>query len=267
MTTGDQSEIYPAGASLSRMAEFTQEKSLDGISWIREMLTADYRLPPAGVITDLALIFSGHNLEFQPSFPISGEPWKRLIHSYEDHVLGRIAASPLREDYIDALAGVPKKAKQAAMAFIIGRFLERTGYRAQTAWNTAVLRRVFRGGPADIFQTAESIVLTEEISTLFFIEYEVLLQKVRATHNLLTENDIFILENFEALNRFSRRLELEQVLDAARLFRESWPRKIKKIGRRMGAVATNISDENTYPTGVSRPFLHGAQWKIWFPLN
>src|SRR5256885_234360 len=78
--------------------------------------------------------------------------------------------------------------------------------------------------------------------------YEELVKASRHAGQLLTDTEIFTLENLSVLRDLAQRLAIEQMVEAADELTRGMPRRIKK-STQTGRIPTGVEDEDQYPIG------------------
>ena len=242
------------GLCLMRMNRPSHESLARAIPWLRASISDAPALPPAGVIADVGVLLEGGKLDLESGMPV-GEPRLRAaVRAYEDGLLGRLAADARFEAASDALARLPDERRSEGVAVLVAQLLSHILYPEATAVSPAVARRVLGRPTAELLQLGLAGLRggagAEDLQADLAPGYEQLVHRARHTDVLLTDKDVFTLENLTVLRSLAQRLAIQQMVDAAQVLERALPRRLRRRpGRRGGTTPTKIEDESAYPTG------------------
>jgi hypothetical protein len=220
----------------------------------RQMLAAVNEagaLPPVGVLGDIGKLVSGASLDFSAPLPPTRPEIAQAVRAYEDQFLGRLAQDPRIDAIADAVARLPRTMRDDAIALLASRILERIAFEGAVSMSPGVARRVTEA-PVDQLLESGYAALREAsgIQDLLAEGYRSLVHRARRTGALLSEADVFVLENLTILSSLTQRLAIEQIVEVAGELLGRLPKRMKpKASRRAGRVPTNIEDEDRYPIG------------------
>ncbi|MEZ4318517.1 MAG: hypothetical protein R3F61_13475 [Myxococcota bacterium] len=234
-----------AGLSLIRVGRFGPEAVAEVTPWIRAAASDSPALPPPGVIGDLGrlLTASATRVRHDPSGPLG-----RILRSYEDQVVGRIAVDPLREPASDAIRGLPARLRPVAIALFVEQVLERVGFSVPVAIDPGALRDLDRK-TGEEWVVRGSAALRGDAADDLQDAYQDLVACFQRTGRPIAPGDIATLEQLELLEMRSERLALRQVVDASAGLCRGLPKRMKPSRRRAGHVSTRLEDESAYPVG------------------
>ena len=224
--------------------------------WIRASLSDAPTLPPVGVIVDVGrLLECGGSFDATAAMVISHPQLGQAIRGYEEQFLGRLAGDRRFEAAADAIARLSGELRNEGVALLVAQLLQRIHFDHAVAITPLRARRVL-GRPA-IELREEGLARLRVSSTdeeagelaLLTHSYQRLVACARHASTLLTDRDIFTLENLDLLRSLTQRVAIQQMVDAAEQLENALPRRIRRRPRRRGVTPTRMEDENTYPAG------------------
>lgn len=238
----------PSGDSLART-----------IPWVQASISDAPALPPPGMIADVGRLLEGGKLDRTETVPVAFPQLRAAVRTYEDSLLGRLAADPRFEAASDALARLPDDCRPEGIAVLVGQLLSHILYPEATAVSPAVARRVLTRPVAELLElglaglrghvsTAPGSASDDLLAGLVS-GYEKLIKSARHSDVLLTDKDIFTLENLTVLRSLTQRVAIQQMVDAAQAVERALPRRLRRRPGRRGGTPTKIEDESAYPTG------------------
>jgi hypothetical protein len=239
------------GLCLMRMNRPSGESFGRVIPWIMASISDAPALPPVGVIADVGALLEGGKLDLAESIQVSDPQLRNAVRAYEDALLGRLAGDPRFEAASDALARLPDDCRAEGVAVLVEQLLSHILYPEATAVSPAVARRVLLRPTAELLRSGLQGLRTgaEELQEELVPGYEQLVHRARHTDVLLTDKDVFTLENLTVLRSLTQRVAIHQMVDVAQVLERGLPRRLRpRVGRR-GGTPTKIEDESAYPTG------------------
>lgn len=241
-----------SGLCLMRLARPSAEALGATAPWVVSTLSETSVLPPAGVVADVGRLALGATLHGSSAGPppSSDLRLRAALSSYEDQLLGRLAADPRIDAVCDAVRRLPASLRDPAIALLVAHLLERVGYDAGVAISTGVARRVVQR-PADELIEEGFIHLGRggELAALLAHGYEALAAAARHTGTLLAESVVFALENMAVLASLSQRLAIQQIVEVSEELEKVLPRRLKRRRASRGRTPTRVEDESVYPIG------------------
>jgi vWA domain found in the FtsH ternary systems/N-terminal helical region fused to the FtsH ternary system vWA domain len=244
-----------AGLCLTRLQRPEAQSLGRAAAWVRAALSDAPALPPPGVLADVGwLLERGGQLTAPEGLEVAAPGLRRAMRAYEDHLLGRLAADRRFEAAADAVARLDASLRAEAVALLVDQVLRRIGFDGAVAVTPAAARRVLGRPAAELLALGLAEVRRLEASegdtgALLAAGYERLAARTRHASVLLTDQDVFTLENLDVLRRLTQRVAIQQMVDAAEQLERTLPRRMRRRPRRRGVTATRIEDENTYPAG------------------
>ena len=234
-----------AGLALVRVGSPGPPAIRQGTPWLRAMADTSLSLPPAGVLVDLGRLLTQPNARVEHR---SVGVLDKLLRSYEDIVIGRVAIDALRESASDAIHALPPRLRPVAIALFVEQLLDRVGFSGTASLDPGALRELDRS-TGEEWVVRGSAALHGPAAELLSAGYRQLIGCFQRTGRLLTPADIAVLEQLEILELRSERLALRQVVDATSGLCRGLPRRMKPSRRRAGHVSTRLDDESAYPVG------------------
>jgi len=244
-----------AGLCLTRLQRPDAQSLGRSAAWVRASLSDAPALPPPGVLADVGrLLERGGQLMAPDGLEVAAPGLRRAMRAYEDHLLGRLAADRRFEAAADAVARLDASLRAEAVALLVDQVLRRIGFDGAVAVTPAAARRVLGRPAAELLELGLAEVRRLEASeggtgALLAAGYQRLAARTRHASALLTDQDVFTLENLDVLRRLTQRVAIQQMVDAAEQLERTLPRRMRRRPRRRGVTATRIEDENTYPAG------------------
>jgi hypothetical protein len=237
------------GMCLARVGGHSTAELEAAAPWIATTLAESGHLPPAGVIADLGRLVTGQSLEASRAPAATADPrLAAALRAYEEHVLGRIVTDSHLEALGDAVAKLAPDLRRQAIAVLAGNILDRAGFKGGVSVSAATARRVLARPPGELIALGYEHLRQPAVTERLASGYEELVKAARATGALITDADVFTLENLAVLGTLTQRLAIEQMVEAAEELGKTLPRRLRRRGNR-GVVHTQIEDESTYPIG------------------
>ena len=219
------------------------------LEWALEIASAGRDLPPLGFLADLGHVALGQGQdtasarEVPPPFlPIN------LLRTYEDHVLGKFYADWTFSRAGDALRRYKGRDQARGLAYVWKQFAERSGFQG-VRLSPGVLKCVLDMPPEEAHSQGWESLSRDGLHEALIPQYEMLIEAVRRTAELLGSEDVSQLERGTALKPEGEQLAERQVLRAAHLLEQSLPRHRLRPRLERGEIHTHILDEDTYPVG------------------
>lgn len=247
----DAESWLAAGLSLARLVRPGADELVRIAPWLHGALAESGELPPAGIIADIGHIVTGRSLRVVAPLPDAGAALRDAVSSYEDHVLGRLEADPRIDAIIDAVVRLPAQRRDDAVALFCVHLLARIGFDAGVSIGPGIARRVLYMPTEDIASRGhEALTEADLIHDMLIVGYRRMTTAARRIGTLVSEPEVFLMENFEALGELTHRLAIEQMIEVAEALSEALPRRLKPRPRAdVGRIPTPLAAEDNYPTG------------------
>ncbi|HEY3448386.1 MAG TPA: hypothetical protein VGK67_18660 [Myxococcales bacterium] len=239
-----------AGLCLMRLCA-PSPTSLEAVApWIVAAHSELHTLPPPGFVADLGHALSGAALELAGPRSTADAELRGALRLYEDQVLGRLGADPRLDAACDAVARLPADLRPEAVVVLLGNVLSRLEYDAGVSFNLGISRSLTDRAASEVLERGFArLHQPGEILEALAEGYRQLARGARHAGNLLTDADVFTLENLAVLRTSNQRLALQQVAEAAEELERALPRRARRSLRAGRRTATQIEDEDKYPIG------------------
>lgn len=248
----DVLRLIDRGLDLARVARSADDR-VRASAWIRLVLADAGAIPPPGAIADLGWLALGESVRYggRHSDPpvLAGS-----VRTYEDEVLGRLAADPRLEDVRTAIGRLPDADRDRAVARFVVELLGAIDHVPSIALAPGALRPGREVGS----QTAggregglgvESELADAVIDGLLADGYRALVHAARRAGPLLSPSLVFQLEHFAELPGDAGRLACVQAVAASAAFDRALPRRAVRRAARDASVATALDDASSFPAG------------------
>ena len=209
-------------------------------------------LPSLTLAIDLSVLMNGDRLEPLNAIPA---PLKDAMRVYEDHVLARLVADRRWTAIIEAVAAAPKDLKAAAVGLLAGQLvsrLERTGEGKALngpGVSQAVIRRVAQRPADEVIQNGRAVLQESPATVELMVQgFEGLARAARRSKELLTDAEVFLLENVAALKGLGPRVTLAQLAEVAQQVEDRLPVRMK-TSLSEGDAPTQLEEESAFPVG------------------
>ncbi len=220
--------------------------------WLVATLGERLDLPPLGVITDLGELLLGGALDAKRR-AAGGIDDARLVAAlrrYEDAVLSRLAADPRLASAGFAVARLPPQMHAQAVGVLAASVLGHLAFSGGVEVRPGLVRTLTERAPVDTIARGR-VALMEDAAVRGRLAdgYEALVRGAQRARELLSEADVFALENLPVLGLASQRLAIAEVVDAQEALTADLPRRLPRKPRPAGSAATALEDESEYPVG------------------
>lgn len=204
-------------------------------------------VPAPTMVFDLAALLHGERL--MPQTPHGLEPLRDALRSYEDHVLARLAADRRWERLTEATAGVPRELRATAVGLVAAQVYSRVGLTEGVGLSTALVRRVATRTPTEVLEAGRVALYEPSVAGLLANELQGLAKAARRTRDLLSDAEVFLVENLSALKGLGPRVALSQLAEAAQVIEEQLPARLRGRALEDGDAPTAMEDDSAYPVG------------------
>jgi hypothetical protein len=233
---------------LERLAALDPKLLEVGLPWVSATLGELGALPPPGFVIDAGLLLSGAPLDTSHAEEVGVPRLRDAIARYEDRVLGRLAGERHLQAARDAFAALPEALRPMAVAVVVAGVVG--GGAGITSVAPGTLRKLALRPAADLI-TLGYEAWRDEPAVLDSLArgYESLAERTHAAGALISEPQVFALENLSVLGELGQRVAVEQIVSVAEAFGDAWPKRIKMKRRDVGTSPTALEDESAYPAG------------------
>lgn len=199
------------------------------------------------LVFDLTVLLQGERLQpISVTVPIV---LRDALRAYEDHVLAPLLADPRWIRVADATVAAPKELKATAVAMVATEVLARLGVADGTGVSQAVVRRMATLPIADVLEEGRRGLEMPTIAGRLADGFRVLAQAARKTRAILSDAEVFTVENIASLKSLGARVALAQLATAAQQVGERLPKRIKGHVFEDGDAPTALEEDSAFPVG------------------
>lgn len=196
---------------------------------------------------DLTVLLQGERLA--PVHPSAPLPVREALRAYEDHVLARLTADRRWTRVSDGVVAAPREHKAAAIAMVVTQVLSRLGAEGGTGVSQAVVRKLASLPTAELLEQGRLALEAPEQAARVAEGLHVLAKAARRARDVLSDAEVFVVENIGALKTLSARVALTQLATAAQLVEERLPRRLRGHVFEDGDAPTSLEEDSAYPVG------------------
>ncbi len=214
-------------------------------------------LPAPTLAFDLTALLHGERL--LPVAAAGIASIRDALRGYEDHVLARLLADRRWTRLTEALIAQPKEYRAAAVGLITAQLLARLRLSEGTGVSPGVVRRFASRLPDEVRELGRTSLYDEDIAKRVAQGLNQLAQAARRTRELLSDAEVFLMENLSALKGLGARVALAQLAEVAQSVDERLPTRLRGDMGDEGDAPTTLEVEAAYPVGgFSSISTHGA---------
>lgn len=244
MIRDDQARWLSGGLKLARV--FDEKGAPRAVPWIVETIGERLGVPPVGVIADLGALLHGEPVHTR-AIATGDARLDAAIRKYEDAVLGPLARDRRVYEIAMAIEKLPDDVRARAVGIFTATLLNRIGYEGGAPIKPGPARALAK--KPDLLEGGYAALRDERTRSEMAAGYEAIARGAKATKELVTDADVFVMENVEVLRDLEQRLAIEQLASAREALFRAMPRRIKSTRKSEGATATPKADESEYPAG------------------
>lgn len=204
-------------------------------------------LPVPTLTLDLTALLHGERL--LPIGPLTLEPVREAMRGYEDHVLARLTADRRWTRLTEAMAALPKELHAAAAGLITSQLLSRLKLNDGTGVSSGVVRRFTAKDPLEVVEAGRAALHEPELAARITDGLLLLAKAARRTRELLSDAEVFLVENLAALKGLAARVALAQLAEVAQQVQEQLPARLRGSVFEDGDAATQLEEDSAYPVG------------------
>lgn len=199
------------------------------------------------LVFDLTALLHGERL--LPVPPHGLEPVREAMRGYEDHVLARLTADRRWTRLTEAIAGLPKELRAAAVGLVTAQLLSRLKLNTGTGVSTGLVRRFATRPPEEVLEAGRAALYEEETAARVVEGLNLLSRAARRTRELLSDAEVFLMENLAALKGLAARVALGQLAEVAQAVDEHLPNRLRGQVFEDGDAPTSLEEDSAYPVG------------------
>jgi hypothetical protein len=237
-----------AGVALARPQLMTPEHFTSGLSAVSAALVELPDLELATLALDLSLLLSGQRL--LPAQPDVLPELAAALRSYEDHLLARLVSDRRWLKLEEAYLAAPTSARPAAAGFLVERLMRRLNVPQQGSLSQAAVRRVSARAHQEVAEEGASLLANNPaLKARMREQLDQVARAARRERALLSDAEVFLLENVTTLESLAARVALAHLAEAAQAVEEQLPVRLKPAAHRGGEAPTSLEEESALPVG------------------
>jgi hypothetical protein len=239
-----------AGLCLSRVLTVDGDLLARAVPWVIAAGEERFLLPPVGVIVDFGALLHGERAGSRPRRAISDPALASAIRRYEDAVLSRLDADPRVAAGAFALERLPPDLRAHGVGIFVTAVTSRLGIERGVGLQAGIVRAGARRPAREVLERGLAALrdlgwVREELAR----GYEALVRGAQRAGQLVSDADVFTLENLAILRTLGQRVAIAQIVEARETLERAMPRRIRSTRRATGAVSSRLEDDSAYPVG------------------
>lgn len=245
---GPQAEAYLASAfAVAREASWSQTWFELSVRSLEAAYTEQPLLAAPTLAFDLAALLHGERL--LPITPPAVELVRDALRGYEDHVLARLTADRRWTRLTEAIAGAPKELRAAAVGMTVTQLLQRMKLSGGTGVSTGLVRRLANKLPQEVIEAGRAALYDPAIAERLAEGLQAMAKAARRTRELLSDAEVFLIENIAALKGLAARVALAQLAEVAQDIDSRLPTRLRGNVFEDGDAPTSLEEDSAYPVG------------------
>ncbi len=220
--------------------------------WLVAALGESLALPPAGAIADIGALLHGEQLLTSTAHVrriVSDPRLEAAVRRYEDTLLGRLSSDARVLAAADAIAKLPAELRAQGVGIFASTIVARLGFDRGVELQPGVVRALMARAGEMRDQGFAVLRDSASVRETLAMGYEGLARGAQQTQALVSDADVFVIENLHTLRNLTQRLAIVQVVQAQELFLEALPRRIRSTRPMDGPSPTAYEDQSEYPVG------------------
>ena len=195
---------------------------------------------------DLLLLASGERLGVTGWAPPG--PVRSALRQYEDDVLARLLFDSRWGRFSEALAAAPARLRPSVAGLAASGLLERLRAEGTPSVNPAVLRRLLTRPPAEVLELGRSALQRPHLAQRVALGLTTVAKLARGTGELLSDAELLVAENVEALRSLAARVGLAQLATVSQDIESRLPTRLRS-NIDSGDAPTTLEAESAFPVG------------------
>jgi hypothetical protein len=245
---GAQAEAFLAGAfALARDAAVTPTWFEPSVRSLEAAYTERPLIPAPTLAFDLTALLHGERL-----LPIAApavEGLREALRVYEDHVLARLTADRRWTRLTEALTATPKELHPAAVGMVVSQLLQRLKLNVGTGVSTGIVRRFANKPIEEVLDAGRAALWDPVLAARLGDGLHLLAKAARRTRDLLSDAEVFLIENLVALKGLGPRVALAQLAEVAQAVGERLPTRLRGNVFEDGDAPTQLEEDSAFPVG------------------
>ncbi len=245
---GAQAEAFLAGAfALARDAAVTPTWFELSVRSLEAAYTERPLIAAPTLAFDLTALMHGERL--LPIALPAVEGLREALRVYEDHVLARLTADRRWTRLTEALTATPKDLHGAAVGMVVSQLLQRLKLNVGTGVSTGIVRR-FANKPIDeVLDSGRAALWDPVLAARLGDGLHLMAKAARRTRDLLSDAEVFLIENLAALKGLGPRVALGQLAEVAQAVTERLPTRLRGNVFEDGDAPTQLEEDSAFPVG------------------
>jgi hypothetical protein len=245
---GPRAEAFLSAAmSLARDASTSPTWFETSVKALEAAYTERPLLPAPTLAFDLTALLHGERL--LPIHPAAQEPVREAMRGYEDHVLARLTSDRRWTRLTEAIAGLSKELRPAAVGLVTAQLLSRLKLSVGTGVSTGVVRRFSSRTVDEVLEAGRAALYDPAVAARIVEGLTLLAKAARRTRELLSDAEVFLVENLAALKGLGARVALAQLAEVAQAVVERLPARLRGQVFEDGDAPTALEEDSAYPVG------------------
>jgi hypothetical protein len=197
---------------------------------------------------DLAVLLSGQKL-----LPAQRDVRRELaaaLRGYEDHLLARLVSDRRWLHLEEAWLAAPVSARPAAAGLLVERLIRRLNVPQHGRLSQAAVRRVASRVPHEVAEDGANVLASDDaLAARLHEQLTLAARAARRERALLSDAEVFLLENVATLEGLAARVAMAHLAEAAQAVEEQLPARMKPPAHRSGDAPTSLEEESALPVG------------------
>ena len=245
---GPRAEAFLSAAmSLARDASTSPTWFESSVRALEAAYSEHPLLPAPTLAFDLTALLNGERL--LPIAPPGQESVREAMRGYEDHVLARLTSDRRWTRLTEAVAGLPKELRAAAVGLVTAQLLSRLKLNTGTGVSTGVVRRFATKSADEVIEAGRAALYDAALAARIVEGLNALAKAARRTRELLSDAEVFLLENLAALKGLGARVALAQLAEVAQAVVERLPARLRGQVFEDGDAPSSLEEDSAYPVG------------------
>ncbi len=237
-----------AAIALARPQVATPEHFGASLSGLSASLVELPHLELATLALDLSLLLSGERL--LPFSQDVGPELSTALRGYEDHLLARLVSDRRWLHLQEAWLAAPATARPAAAGLLVERLMRHLRVPQSGSSSQAAVRRIASRSPQEVVDEGlVELTADPELVARISAQLTQLAKAARRERTLLSDADVFLLQNVTTLEGLGPRVAMAQLADAAQALEEYVPVRMKATSQGAGDAPTALEEESALPVG------------------